>query len=316
MEVTDTRPVTDFQKTTFCGHPRAHVRKVLIQTIQLGHADYACYWTLELLCSGLVHSLWGSLFEAAALHINRAQPNVFLYLAKAYEKYAPIEAEYDIQNMTNIRNRPDVRSLVCEVAATLALCRKNKLSTLPVMKPAHDFNPVTIQESLKSPSRLYGTQVLKPSDPMPIAVPINEFCYCIRADVRDLTRALYWMSWVFTFCREHKKQTKTNLLFAPRTDEFVSGQDSTHPVWIFWDAIRRNAPPTSREYIDVMYRIHSLRWTPGDKGKRAFLIAATTLLCEGSLDSTPCAPTLQVSNVLNGMPGWIDAIVKMQRSFA
>jgi hypothetical protein len=34
-----------------------------------------------------------------------------------------------------------------------------------------------------------------------------------------------------------------------------------------------------------MYRIHSLRWTPGDKGKRAFLIAATTLLCEGSLDS-------------------------------
>jgi hypothetical protein len=46
------------------------------------------------------------------------------------------------------------------------------------------------------------------------------------------------------------------------------------------------------------------------------LLAAVTLLCEGSLDMTPCTPTLQVSNVLNGMPGWIDAIVKMQRSFS
>jgi len=316
MEVVDSRSVTEFQKTTFCGHPRSHVRKVLIQTIQLGHADYACYWTLELLCSGLVHSLWDSFFEAAALHINRAQPNVFLYLARTYEAYAPIESAYDIRNMTQIRNNPDVRKLVCEVAATLAFCRKNKLLSLPTIKPAHDFDPVTIQESLKSPSRLYGTSVLKPSDPMPVAVPINEFCYCIRSDVRDLTRAMYWMSWVFAFCREHKKQTKTHLLFANRADEYVSKDDGTHPVWIFWDAIRKNTPPTSREHIDVLYRIHSLRWSSADKGKRALLLTAVTLLCEGSLDTTPVAPTLQVSNVLNGMPGWIDAIIKMQRSFA
>ena len=316
MEVIDPRSVTEFQKTTFCGHPRAHVHKVLIQNIQLGHADYACYWTLELLCSGLVHSLWDSLFEAAALHVNRAQPNVFLYLAKAYETYAPIEGNYDIRNMTHIRNNLDVRKMVCEVAATVSLCRKNKLMSLPTLKPSHDFDPVTIQESLKSPSRLYGTQVIKPSDPMPVAIPINEFCYCIRSDVRDLTRALYWMSWVFTFCREHKKQTKTNLNFFNRSDEFVSTSDGSHPVWIFWDAIRKNSPPNVREYTDVLYRIHCLRWSPGDKGKRALLIAAVTLLCEGSIDTTPCAPTMQVSNVLNGMPGWIDAIVKMQRSFS
>jgi hypothetical protein len=78
MEVSDPRTVADFQKTTFCGHPRSHVVKVLLQNVQLGHADYACYWALELLCSGLVHSLWATLFDAAALHINRANPNVFI----------------------------------------------------------------------------------------------------------------------------------------------------------------------------------------------------------------------------------------------
>ena len=82
MEINDPRTVIDFQKTTFCGHLRSHVVKVLLQNIHLGHADYACYWSLELLCSGLTHTLWMALFEAAALHINRANPNVFLYLGK------------------------------------------------------------------------------------------------------------------------------------------------------------------------------------------------------------------------------------------
>ncbi len=39
MEITDPRPIQDFQKKTFSGHPRAHVCKVLSQAIQLGHAD-------------------------------------------------------------------------------------------------------------------------------------------------------------------------------------------------------------------------------------------------------------------------------------
>ena len=100
MEINDSRSVMEFQKKTFCGHPRAHVRKVLLQNIQLGHADYACYWTLELLCSGLVHSIWDAFFEAAALHINRAQPNVLLYLAAAYENWMQLQSSYPLPQMT------------------------------------------------------------------------------------------------------------------------------------------------------------------------------------------------------------------------
>ena len=116
MEITDPRMVTDFQKTTFCGHPRSHVTKVLLQNVQLGHADYSCYWALELLCSGLVHSLWASFFDAAALHINRANPNVFIYLAEAYEKYAPVESAYTIGNMT-FSVRPAAASIKARACA-------------------------------------------------------------------------------------------------------------------------------------------------------------------------------------------------------
>jgi hypothetical protein len=319
MEITDPRTVVDFQKTTFCGHLRSHVAKVLLQNIHLGHADYACYWSLEFLCSGLVHTLWLTLFEAAALHVNRAQPNVFLYLADAYEKYAPIEGNYSAMEMTKIRNNPDVRRMVCEAAATIAMCRKNKLPSLPTIKPVHDFDAVTIQESLKAPSAIFGKLVLRRDDPMAVAIPINEFCYCLRADVRDVTRCLYWMAWIYAFCREHKKQTKQALVFADRSDTFVSTDHGRHVVWLLWDVVRKQAPPNTKAYVDVLYKMYCLRWSPSDaKSRQPLLSAAVILVCEGvSLDTTPVSgQTLAVSNILNGIPGWIDAILRMQQSFS
>jgi len=319
MEITDPRSVLDFQKTTFCGHPRAHVVKVLLQNIQLGHADYACYWSLELLCSGLVHTLWMALFEGAALHVNRAQPNVFLYLASAYELYAPVEASYSLRDMTLIRNNVDVRQMICKAAAAITMCRKNKLPSLPTIKPTHDFDPVTIQESIKAPSTLFGKIALRREDPMTVAVPINEFAYCLRQDVRDTARALYWMAWVYAFCREHKKQTKQPLMFANRSDEYISVAHGHHVAWIFWDCIRKQAQPVARPYIDVLYRMYCLRWAPTDsKSRQALLTTAVVLVCEGpGLDTTPVAgETLAIANVLNGIPAWLDAITRMQRSFS
>lgn len=319
MEITDPRTVVDFQKSTFCGHPRAHVVKVLLQNLHLGHADYACYWSLELLCSGLVHTLWMALFEGAALHVNRAQPSVFLYLANAYEKYAEIEYRYSLREMTTIRNNLDVRQMVCQAGAAITMCRKNKLPSLPTMKPAHDFDPVTIQESLKAPSTLFGKLVLRRDDPITVAVPLNEFVYCLRQDVRDTARALYWMSWVYAYAREHKKQTKQALVFANRTDQYVSVAHGNHVAWIFWDAIQKQTQPVARQYIEVLYRMYCLRWAPSDaKSRQALMTAAIVLVCEGpTLDTTPVSgETLAIATVLNGIPAWLDAITRMQKSFS
>jgi len=319
MDVVDDRTVVDFQKTTFCGHPRPAVSKFLLQNIQLGHADYACYWSLELLCSGLVHTLWMALFEAAALHVNRANPAVFLYLAKAYETYAPLESPYSALEMTKLRNNPDARRMVCEAAAVVALCRKNKMPSLPTIKPAHDFDAVTLQESLRAPSTLYGKLVLRRDDPLSMAIPMNELCYCLRADVRDTTRCLYWMAWTYAYCREHKKQTKSTLVFADRSDEFVSHAHGQHVVWFLWDAVRKQAQPAARPFLDVLFKMYCLRWSPSDaKARQPLLSAAVLLVCEGTtLDTTPVTgQTLQVSQVLNGIPGWIDAIVKTRQSFS
>jgi hypothetical protein len=260
-----------------------------------------------------------TLFEGAALHVNRANPNVFIYLANAYEKYAPIEAKYGLRDMTTIRNNMDVRDMVCKAAAVISMCRKNKLPSLPTIKPVHDFHPVTIQESLKAPSTLYGKLVLRRDDPISVAVPINEFVYCLRQDVRDTTRALYWMSWMYAFAREHKKQTKLALVFANRSDQYISIAHGNHVAWIFWDAIQKQAQPVARQYIEVLYRMYCLRWSPSDaKSRQALLTTAIVLVCEGTtVDTTPVSgETLAVANVLNGIPAWLDAITRMQKSFS
>jgi hypothetical protein len=160
---------------------------------------------------------------------------------------------------------------------------------------------------------------MRQNDPIMAAVPLNEFVYCLRQDVRDVTRALYWMAWVYAFCREHKKQHKTPLAFAGRFDEFVSEAHSTHPVWIFWDAVRKQTQPHARSVIEVLYKMYCLRWSPAEaKTKQHLLLAAIVIVCEGAtFDATVVSGnTLAVSNVLQGMPGWIDAIVRMQKSFA
>jgi hypothetical protein len=319
MEIVDSRTVVDFQKTTFCGHTRARVIKVLHENVQKGHADYTCYWSLELLCSGLVHTLWMAFFDAAAHHINRAQPSVFLYLEKAYERYAPVEHKYSVVQMTQIRNNLDVRRMICEVAANLSLCRKNKLPSLPTIKPVHDFDPLTIQESLKAPSTLYGRAVLRRDDPMPVVTPLNEFCYALRSDVRDVPKALYWMAWVYAYCREHKKQTKETLVFADRADEYVPSSHGRHVVWMFWEALRKQSLPNVRPYVDALFRMYCLRWSPSDaKSRQSLVSAAVLLVCEGTtLDTSPVhAESLAVAKVLEGVPGWLDAIQRTSQSFS
>jgi hypothetical protein len=221
--------------------------------------------------------------------------------------------------MTEIRNNSDVRRMICEAATVLALSRKNKLPSLPTIKPKHDFDAVTVQESIKAPSTLYGKLILRKEDPMLVAIPINEFSYCLRQDIRDTTRALYWMSWVYAYAREHKKQTKSTLVFADRSDEYVPAQYGNHVVWIFWEAIRKQMGASARPYIDVLYRMYCLRWTPSDaKSRQPLLTAALVLVCEGvTIDTTPVnGETLEVASVLNGIPGWIDAITRMQKSFS
>jgi hypothetical protein len=325
MDIFDQRTIVDFQKFTFSGHLRSHVYKVLNENIKLGHADYSCYWTLELLCSGIIHSLWQTLFEATAHHINRAAPNAFLHLLRMYEKFAPYEGQYSVMNITDMRNNKDVRVLVCDAAASIALCRKHKLPVLPRIKPDHDFKQITLQENLKSPSANYGRPLIKQDDPVEFYVPFNELVYCLRPESRDSTKAFYWVSWILAYSSIFKKQNKRPVVCGYRHNVFIDDKFCREHIWLLWDAVHdaaRSSPQsgTLAPYIDALFKFHCLRWTPGVlKSRMCFLVTAILFVCESTtLDIHYSVPqNIQtVQDVTQNIPQWISAIITTQRTFS
>jgi hypothetical protein len=304
---------------------RTHVYKVIEENIKLGHADYTCYWVLELLCSGLVHSLWQTLFECSAKHINRAAPNVFLYLVQKYERFATYEGQYSVMAMTGIRNNHEVRNMVCEAAATIAFCRKNKLPPLPKIKPEHDFQQLTIQENLKSPSANYGRHITLRNDPLEIYIPLNELVYCLRPESRDITRALYWSAWLLKYASQCKKQNKIDLTCNSRTNSFIDDKHSTHVIWLLWDVVldsAKNSPQAGllEPYTDALFKLHCLRWNPSVlKNRLPFLQTAMLFICESNtLDIHYKVPhdITTIQNLVSNIPQWIQAILQTQKTFA
>jgi hypothetical protein len=324
MDVHDVRTVADFQKFTFSGHLRSAVLKVIDENIKLGNADYACYWSLEMLCSGLVHSLWTQYFESAAKHIHRAAPNVFLYLVEKYERFSTYEQQYSMFQMTDIRNNADVRTLICEVAATLALCRKQKPLSFPKIKAEHDFQQLTIQEMLKAPSNSYGHSVSLGEDPLELYVPLNELVYCLRPETRDIMRALYWSAWILKYTSIKKKE-KQEVVCAHRGNQFIEDKFGRHPIWIIWSAVlsAANASPQAgllNPYLDGLFKIYCLRWTPANmKSKNVFLLNAITFVCESStLDIHAKVPSdvHTIQQVVGNIPQWILAIIETKKTFS
>lgn len=324
MDVHDSRTVADFQKFTFSGHLRSAVLKVIDENIKLGNADYACYWSLEMLCSGLVHSLWGQFFESAGKHIHRAAPNVFLYLVQKYETFSTYEQQYSIVQMTNIRNNVDVRTLICEVAATLALCRKQKPLSFPKIKAEHDFQQITIEEMLKAPSSSYGRDIALGEDPLELYVPLNELVYCLRSETRDAMRALYWSAWILKYTAHKKKHEKQEVLCAYRQNQFIEDRFGRHPVWMIWSAVlnaARDSPQAGmlNSYMDALFKMYCLRWAPGTmKSRNVFLLTAITLVCEANtLDIHTKVPSdiYTIQKVTSNIPQWILAIIETKKTF-
>jgi hypothetical protein len=325
MDIYDPRTVVDFQKFTFSGHLRTHVYKVLDENIKLGHADYSCYWSLELLCSGLTHSMWQTFFEAAAHHINRGAPNAFLYLVRMYETFAPYEAQYSVLTMTDIRNNSDVRNLICEVAASLAFCKKHKLPTVPKIKPEHDFQQATVQENLKAPSANYARHIAKQRDPFELYIPLNELTYCLRPETRDITKALYWVSWMLKYASQFKKQNKADLVCSPRPNDYIEAKAYHHVIWLIWDTVldaARSSPQSGllTQYIDALYKIHCRRWTASLlKQRLCFLVVAIQYVCESTtLDVHYGVPQniSKVHELTSNIPQWIQAIIQTQKTFS
>jgi hypothetical protein len=210
--------------------------------------------------------------------------------------------------------------LICEVAASLALCRKHKLPTVPKIKPEHDFQQATVKENLKSPSANYARHIAKQKDPYELYIPLNELVYCLRPETRDMTKSLYWIAWMLKYASQYKKQNKRDLECSPRANDYIEQKFYTHTIWLIWEAVFQSMFTQPKEYLESLYKIHCLRWSPSLlKSRLCYLVVAVQYICEGNtLDTQYTVPHNMsvVNEVVGNIPQWIQAIIQTQKTFS
>jgi hypothetical protein len=127
------------------------------------------------------------------------------------------------------------------------------------------------------------------------------------------------------YSSQYKKQNKDNLVCAFRENPYISDKDGRHTIWMIWEAVL-DAAKTSPQagvlapYIDSLFKLHCLRWTPAVlKNRICFLITAIQFICESTtLDIHYSVPhdVIIVQKVVENIPQWISAILQTAKTFS
>ena len=158
-----------------------------------------------------------------------------------------------------------------------------------------------------------------------IYIPINELTYCLKPESRDLTRALYWIAWILKFASQYKKQTKVAFDCSFRSNKYIDSSYSRNAIWLIWDVINDSVRMSPQQgvllpYIDALYKIHCLRWSPSVlKNRMCFVNCACMFICESNtLDIHYPVPQniLTVKSIVDNIPEWIKSIVNTQKTFS
>jgi hypothetical protein len=122
-----------------------------------------------------------------------------------------------------------------------------------------------------------------------------------------------------------KKKEKVEIVCAHRPNSFVDDTFGRHPIWLLWTAILDAAKQSPQAgllnpYMDSLFKLYCLRWTPASmKQRNVFIMSAITFVCESAtLDiHTPVPHDIHtIQNVTANIPQWILAIIQTKKTFS
>lgn len=283
--IDDDRSVKEFKKETFSGHAKNDVVKAMWGAIEIAQYEYSIHWAYELLCSGLVDTLWNALFQVYVDQVNRMNPILIIYLChRFYSEFLPLR-ESHLGDITKIRNSVSARKIILEVVALLCMSPKGKLPIFPKIT-AEDYEASSIRSVCKAPASNYANSIIKQSDPEHIYIPINELAYAIREENKDCMGALYWIKWLLEWDKQLKKAHEP----LKCGDRMVSGIEEKHRkdiVWVIWEVINKEVSSRGiyRNQIEKvmggLFKAYVYQWEPSSKGTRKnYLVYAVVLLTD------------------------------------
>jgi hypothetical protein len=289
-EINDIRSESDFRGITFSSYKKTDARKELLNSLSSSKIEPACYWSAELVCSGHYLELWDIIITFASKYIHLANPKLPLYIEMRYESFKSIISNGYVGNELRLRNHAKMRSLFAEIVCVLCNSKRQHKYESVKIKKKEEYDIATMSQRLKAPRVDYAQEFFREKDPKEIFIAMNEFAYQISRDSKNTLLACYWVEWVVEFetiCKAKKETCRCER----RSHIPVDDKLQFDPIWMIWDMIiaRSNQKdeysPLTQKIVNSLLRIYCVRFTPGVRKKRRYLIYFAISLLTTEYDS-------------------------------
>jgi hypothetical protein len=259
--IEDIRTEDQFKVMTFSKYKRTDVKKEWLNTMNKGLLEACCYWTTELICSGLLLDLWELIFLYSFRYIHRGNPKLPFYLDMRYQVF---KKAMHSNTVLSIRNNPEIRKLFLEIVCVLASSKRSHAYEI-VSIPKEEGIP---KARLKAPTIEFNKAFQK-NDPKELFIPMNELSYMLYE--KNAIDACFWVEWLLSFFHKHKCVLQDRSYCCPKD-----------PIWLVWETILVYAKdPMIEKIVKSILSLFCGAYTSSCKEKRRFMLYyAITLCCE------------------------------------
>ena len=282
-EINDKRTIEEFRSVTFSEYSRSKVKKILLESLIKGEIEPACYWSAELICSGLYQDVWEIIILYTSRYIYISNPRLPLYIELRLETFREIINNGFSENILKLRNNEKIRKLFAELISMLCFSKKRHAFESLNIKDKEEFNIVKLTTKLKAPKVDYAENSFKKDDPRELLICINEFAYHISKDSKDILQACYWIEWLIEYeniCKNKKIKCQCERrLFANVDNKF-----QMEIIWMLWDAILTESEKRDKninKIIKSLLNLFCIKYSSGCKKRRKYILYfACNLLTE------------------------------------
>ena len=318
-EINDIRHPDEFKGFSFSNFKKTEVKKQLMQNMEKGKVEPACYWAAELICAGHFIDIWECVLYYAGKYIHLGNPKIVLYLQMRYENFKSIISQGKYLNELQTRNSIEMRKLFAEIISTVTISnKKNAVETIKINRE-EEFDMTQMTERLTAPNIHFIEPLFKPKDPKELYIAANEFAYNISNERKNMLAACYWIEWMIEFDAICKKR-KEPCYCERRPFVTVENKYSKDIIWILWDALLHYNSLLNNPFIDKLMNglltLFSIKYTTAVCKKRRYLLYfAVELLTEtvpNNIELTTNKQTIQ--NVIEKINNVYKQIKKNERS--
>ena len=286
-DINDKRTMKEFQGISFSNFKKTAVKKELLNSLENGKIEPACYWSSELICAGHYSDLWDIIINFASKYIHLGNPKLPIYIHMRFDNFKNIVHNGYIDNELSMRNNSKIRQLFAEIISVLCSSnKKHRLESIKIKKEEFDMTQITSR--LKAPSVTFIESVFMKSDPKELFIAMNEFAYHISKKSLQAVNACYWIEWIIEFesiCKKKKEPCFCERRsFAP-----VDEKMQMDVIWMIWDSIlqeskKRKQSKMLSKILESLLHMFSIRYSSGVKKRRRYILYFAVLLITESIN--------------------------------